>query len=164
MYTATVQITIDNGGFVPYNPTNPAGSSIKATIGAAMNTSAKGSGGSKVFSSDSGSGQTITITRPQGYTGAVQLTFQLASPDYVLAGIAVNSKTPAGGGASPTAGRQQFRTVTINRDQSGSQMIVTDALTDDANYSYLILVQAVTGANAGQIGAIDPDIDNDGGE
>jgi hypothetical protein len=154
MYTATVQLTITT--FTPLSQSP----SFQATIGAPTNTSPKNSGGSTVFSAGTpGSGQSIIITRPSGYKGSVQLTFQLYSSDYILAGIAVNSKDSAA-----STGRQQFRTVTLNRDQSGSQMIVTDALLDDADYTYLILVQAVTGQYAGQIGAIDPEIDNEGGE
>ena len=157
MYTATVPITITTF--------NPLPGSMQASVGAALNTSPQAPNSAGVFTPgpDAGSGPTIVVTRPQGYTGAVQLTFQLYSTDYILAGIAVNSKTAAKGPIAST-GRTQFRTVIINRDPSGSQMIVTDALLDNATYGYLILVQAVTGPNAGQIGAIDPDIDNEGGE
>ncbi len=157
MYTATVQISITT-----FNPINYANNAlIAAILDAPTNTSPKGSGGSNVFS---GTGEEITINTPKGYTGAVQLTFQLFSPDYLLAGIAVTSATPARQGAVSSAGRQQLRTVSINRDPTGSQMIVTDSCVADATYNYVILVQAVTGPNAGQIGLIDPGIDDEPGE
>jgi hypothetical protein len=160
MYTATVPITIAPGGF------NPIGSkqNIAATLGGPNNTSA---GGPDVFSGD---GQSMTITVPPGYTGSVQLTFQLPSSLYVLVGIAVVAKTPPGPGGEPatSTGRRQFRTVMINRDTTGSQMIVTDACSPDDEgfvFDYVLLVQATSEAPAfqGQIGLIDPDIDTETG-
>src|SRR4051812_46768011 len=108
MYTATVQITIPTNTFVPLGQ---GGKPFSAPLAPPVNTSPKGSGGSNVFSGD---GQSITIKGPPGYTGAVQLTFQLYSSDYLLAGIAVDSKQTQSVGA-PSTGRTQFRTVIINR-------------------------------------------------
>lgn len=154
MYTATVQITINQFAPISY----ARGTTIDATLSAPKNTSATGSGGSKVFS---GNGQSITVKVPKGYTGAVQITFQLPDPNNVLVGIAVGpTTTPTGA----SYGRREFRTVTINRDASGSQMTITDACVpslSQVDYTYVILVQNVSGPNAGKIGIIDPDIETE---
>ena len=159
MFTATVPIVITT-----FNPISSQGPTIVAALGPLTNTSAPHSGGSTVFG---GTGQSITVTTPPTYTGAVQLTFQLNDSNNVLVGVAVKTKTPKGGTATASAGRQQFRTVSINRDQTGSQMVVTDTCLAQFNtvlFDYVILVQAVTGPNAGAIGIIDPDETNNPGD
>jgi hypothetical protein len=151
MYTATVQVTINS-----FAPISKSGPSIDATLSLPTNTSAPGSGGSKVFPKAQQTPQKITVCPPPTYVGAVQLTFQLADPAYVLVGIAVIPEESQG-----SAGRQQFRTVSINRDPSGSQMVVTDAclpLYNNVNFTYVMLVQQIS---SGLIGKIDPDIDNE---
>lgn len=149
MYTATVSISINS--FQPIN----AGY-VQATFSPPNNTSAPGSGGSKVFSGANGK---VIVSLPKGYTGAVQIAFQLPDSNYVLSGIAVNPTAVKGG---TSYGRQQLRSVVINRDDSGSQMIVTDGCMPQfsgVDYDFLILVQSVSGSTGGQVGAIDPDID-----
>ena len=157
MFTATVVITINQFSPISYTKKNY----IDATLGPPKNTSAPGSGGKKVFG---GGGQQITVKVPKAYAGAVQLTFQLPDPNYVLVGVAMHP-TPTKDGVC--VGRQQFRSIAINRDLSGSQMTVTDACLADflnVNFKYVILIEACTGPDAGKIGVIDPDIDNEGGE
>ena len=63
-----------------------------------------------------------------------------------------------------TVGRREFRTITVNRGAAESQIVVTDACIPEfggITFDYLILVQQVSD---GQIGAIDPDWDNEPGE
>jgi hypothetical protein len=158
MYTATVVIKILK--FKPINHTKKS-SYIDAKLGPPKNTSAPGSGGAKVFGGD---GQEVTVKVPKGYAGAVQVTFQLPDPSYVLIGVAMKPTLTKDG---MCVGRQQFRSIAINRDLSGSQMTVTDACLPDflnVNFKYVLLVECCTGANAGKIGVIDPEIDNEGGE
>lgn len=154
MYTATVRITIKK--FVPINPAKRA--HIKATLHAPKATSP---GGARVFGGD---GQQVIVKVPKTYAGAVQLTFQLADSNYVLIGVAMKP-TPTKAGRC--VGRQQFRTIAINRDLTGSQMTVTDACLPEflnVKFKYVILVQCCTGPHSGRIGVIDPDIDDQGGE
>ena len=150
MYTATVQVTINQ-----FNPIGSPSGNIAATLSAPNNTSAPGTGGKKVFSG--GSAEQLTVTLSNNYLGAVQLTYQLPDPTYVLLGISVNPTTV---GSGSSVGRQQFRTITISRDPTGSQLTVTDSCLPGFNmidFNYVILVQQVSN---GQIGLIDPDIDN----
>lgn len=144
MYTATVLINIAN--FVPLGSGN-----IAANLGTPIDTSPGAPTG--VFS---GTGEQLMITTPDGYTGGVQVTFQLPGSDFVLVGIAVDPAQSEG-----KTGRQEFRTVTINRDPSGSQLTVTDACVPQfygVNFSYVILVQQ---AGTPLIGQIDPDEENE---
>ncbi len=154
MYTATVQIAINQ-----FNVNPGAYATIDATLSPPVNTSPNPPPpGPPVFSGD---GQQITVCVPQGYLGAVQFTFQLPDPNYVLVGIAVDpTRAPDG----PSVGRQQFRTITVNRDPSGGQLTVTDSCNAEFNFiefNYVILVQQVA---SGAIGIIDPGIDNDPNE
>jgi len=156
MYTATVPITITT-----FNPITPKGPTIAATLSALNNTSPQGSGGSKVFTFTPATGK-ITVNVPKGYAGAVQITYQLSTADYILLGVSVqpSSSNPSG------SGRQVFRTIIINRDPSSSQMTVTDSCSfppgqNKLSFDYYILVQR---ASDGAIGVIDPDIDNEGGD
>jgi hypothetical protein len=151
MYTATVQITINK-----FAPITKSGPSIDASLSLPTNTSAPGSGGSKVFPKAKQSPQKIVVCPPPGYVGAVQITFQLANAAYVLVGMAVIPELSHG-----SAGRLQFRSVSISRDCYGSQMTVTDAcLKEFANipFTYVILVQEIS---SGAIGLIDPEVDNE---
>ncbi len=151
MYSATIQIRINS--FAPITS-----GQIGATLSPPNNTSAPGTGGRNVFS---GSGQNILVDVPPTYVGAVQLVFQLPDPNYVLLGISVDP-TAAPDGTS--VGRQEFRTITINRDPSGSQLTVTDACNREfgnIDFQYVILVQQVS---SGAIGIIDPGIDDEPGE
>jgi len=150
MYTATTVLTIN--AFVPMSGIVGQSPTINATIAPPINTSVPPPNqATPVFTGD---GQSITVTVPTGYTGAVELTYQLPDPRYVLLGLAF--KSSIGG-----AGRLQFRTIVINRDPTGSQLTVTDACVpalDEIDYHYVILVQEV---DTGNIGLIDPDIDNE---
>ena len=154
MYTATVQITINQ-----FAPISGQGPNIAATLAPPNNTSpTPPPPGPPVFSVN---GDLITICVAQSYVGAVQLTFQLPDPNYVLLGIAVD---PTGTPSGTSVGRQQFRTITVNRDPTGSQLTVTDACLGDFNtidFEYVILVQQVA---TGAIGIIDPGIDNETNE
>lgn len=157
MFTATVPIVIKR--FVPVD--GPEKSSVKAKLGPPKNTSAPGSGGEKVFSGD---GQQLTVKVPKKYSGAVQVTFQLPDPNYVLVGVAMKPTMTKDG---MCVGRQQYRSISINRDLTGSQMVVTDACLPDfinVNFKYVILIECCTGPHAGKIGVIDPDWDTEPGE
>lgn len=105
----------------------------------------------------SGDGQSITITVPKGYQGLVQLIYQLPDPRYVLLGAAFE-------GPNHDAGQLEFRDIDLNRDITGSQMVVTDSCDkqfDKIDYSYVILVQEVA---TGNIGIIDPDVETEENE
>ena len=151
MYTATVLIAIEE--FVPMTGVVGQSPSIAATISPPRDTSAQPAP-VPVFSGD---GESILITVPKGYVGSVQLTYQLPDPRYVLLGVAF--KGPNGG-----VGRVEFRAIGIERDIYGSQLTVTDACMNVCNgieFTYVILVQEVA---TGNIGLIDPDIENEGGD
>lgn len=150
MYTASVALQITN--FVPLNGGAPgAQNCTQASFGPVVPTSP---GADAVFSN--GSGSSITVTPPPGYTGSARITFQLPDPTYVLLGVAFTA---------PTAGRSEFRTVSIDRDRTGSQLSITDACLpapfSGIDYQFVILVQQI-GSNL--IGAIDPDITTDTNE
>ena len=156
MYTATVQLTINT--FVPYS----AGKITNYQLSSLIPDANSGS----VFSL---SNNTITVTCPNGYTGAFQVTYQLQDSAHVLLGIAVKSTTPKGQAQKVTTGRKQFPAVVLQRDSASSQMTVTDAtINGTAIFDYDIVVQATSQAktppNQGKIGIIDPDVDNEGGE
>lgn len=152
MYSATVLLTINN--FVPMTGIYGQSPSIDATIAPPKDVSPPPYPSPPVFSGD---GQSIKITVPKGYTGSVQLIYQLPDPRYMLLGVAF--KAPNG-----DVGEMEFRDVSINRDAYGSQMTVTDSCVsecDHVTYSYVILVQEVATAN---IGLIDPEIETEGGD
>lgn len=155
MYTATIPIApITPNQFLPYTPT---GKNMSATFGAPNNTSA--TPGSSITAPTANS---LLVAVPPTYEGSVQITFQLPQSDYVLLGISVNPSKTAKGKVS--IGREEFRTITVNRDSSSSQLTVTDACIrkfGGMDFSYLILVQQVSD---GQIGAIDPDWETEPGE
>lgn len=149
MYTAAIQIAITQ-----FTPIAPGGPCVSATFNSPVITSPPGN-----FTVTAPQPASLLVTVPAAYVGAVQLTFQLPDPNYILLGIAMNPTTSPDG--SRSVGRQEFRTVAINRDPSGSQMTVTDAcLANFVNldFTYVILVQRVSD---GAIGMIDPDIDNE---
>jgi hypothetical protein len=149
MYSATVLLTIKE--FVPMTGNFAQSPSIVATIAPPQDISPPPHPDTPVFSGD---GQSITITVPKGYLGSVQLVYQLPDPKYVLLGAAF--KSPNGG-----VGRLEFRSIAVNRDPYGSQMLVTDACAEECNnveFTYVILIQEVA---TGNIGLIDPDIDTD---
>ena len=148
MYTATVLLNIT--AFVPMSGHVSASPSISAVIAPPHDTSPPPPPPQPVFS---GNGESIVITVPRGYTGAVQLTYQLPDTRYVLLGAAYRG--PHGG-----VGRVLFPALSVSRDPYGSQMTVTDSCANGFNnldFSYVILVQEVT---SGNIGLIDPDIKN----
>jgi hypothetical protein len=98
----------------------------------------------------------LTIRVPVGTE--VLINYQLADIKHVLLGIALKSNGTAPGGG---VGRQEFPTITLNRDTNGSTMAVLDEslpASQTIDYSYVILVQQVS---TGFIGVIDPDIEND---
>ena len=150
MYTATTQITIAE--FVPMTGVITTSPSIRATLSPPINTSPQPENQDvPVFTGD---GESITVTVPKGYTGSTQLTYQLFDSRYVLLGLAFLN--PSGG-----AGRIQFNCVDIDRDTTSTQITVTDACNPalaGIEYKYVILVQEV---GTGQIGLIDPDIENE---
>lgn len=106
-------------------------------------------------------GKNVKITFPPGPPQPVVLTFALNDPDHVLLGI-VFAANQAG---KISAGRSQFPTIDITRNSNGqSTMVVTDnCLQQDVGvrFNYLVLVQSLS---KGEIGIIDPDIDDQGGE
>lgn len=144
MYTATVQVVI--------NTFNPIGSgNIVATLSAPIDTSPGAPTG--VFS---GTGEQLMVVTPQGYTGGVQVTFQLPDPNYVLVGISARPNQ-----ASSGAARQEFCTITVNRSPAGSQVTVTDACLPEyygVDFEYLLVVQQLS---TNQLGTIDPDEENE---
>jgi hypothetical protein len=147
MYTATVQLAIES--FVPMSGVIGQSPCTKASMLPPVNTSPQPQ--TPVFSGD---GTFLKVTVPKGYDGAVVITYQLPSSDYVMIGIAYE---PNQGGV----GRHEFRSVSISRDDYGSQMAVTDACLPEymnVPYDYVILVQEVA---TGNIGAIDPEIETD---
>lgn len=151
MYTATVFLSVEK--FVPMIGIFGESPLIVALISPPRDTSALPAP-VPVFSGD---GQTIVVTVPKGYLGSVQLTYQLPDPKYVMLGSAF--KGPNGG-----VGRIEFRDVVIERDVYGSQLMVTDACMNVCNnieFTYVILVQEVA---TGNIGLIDPGIENETGE
>lgn len=94
----------------------------------------------------------LTVRVPVGTE--VKIKYQLSDPDYVLVGVAFNPNGPG-------AGRQEFPTVTLQRNLTGSTMVVTDKSLpafQGVDYTYVILVQQVA---TGFIGLIDPDLEND---
>ncbi len=149
MYTAAIQLAITQ-----FNPIAPGGPCVSATFNPPVVTSPPGD-----FSVTAPGPSSLIVSVPSTYVGAVQLTFQLPDPTFILLGIAVNPTRKPEGDLS--LGRQEFRTVVVNRDPSGSQMTVTDAcLANFVNldFTYVILVQRVSD---GAVGMIDPDIDNE---
>jgi len=147
MYTATVQLAITR--FVPMFGIIGHSPCTQATMQPPVNTSPQPQ--TPIFSGD---GTSLKVTVPKGYDGAVVITYQLPSPDYVMVGIAYE---PNQGGV----GRHEFRSVGISRDDFGSQMAVTDSCLPEymnVPYDYVILVQEVA---TGNIGAIDPGIETD---
>jgi hypothetical protein len=148
MYTATVLLSITT--FVPMSGHVSASPSIRAVIAPPQDTSPPPAPPQPVFSVN---GESIVITVPRGYTSVVQLTYQLPDTRYVLLGAAYWG--PNGG-----VGRVLFPAISVSRDLYGSQMTVTDSCTkafNNLDFSYVILVQEVT---TGNIGLIDPDIEN----
>lgn len=163
MYTATVLITIAPDGFVPMSGIIAESKSIIANLGRPQDTSPP-SPQPAVFS---GGGESIQITVPPNYQGSVQLTYQLPSNRYTLVGIAFTQATPAPtqqAQVTESFSRMEFPQVIIQRDMTGSQMIVTDECLDQFNnvvFDYVILVQDI---ETGNIGLIDPDVETgDGG-
>jgi hypothetical protein len=149
MYSATVLIKINSFNACCYAP-GPT-KSIDATLSAPQDISPGAPTG--VFSTK---GSCICITVPYGYQGSVQLIYQLPDPRYVLLGAMFGG--PNGGKG---AGRLEFRSVSLQRDLTGSQMIVTDACLPEFQgdqFQYVILVQEVA---SGNLGIIDPDIETD---
>lgn len=147
MYTATVLLSIQ--GFVPTSGIYGQGPFIDATVNPPTDTSPPPKPPYEVFTGD---GQSITITISSTYVGAVALTFQLPSPDYVIIGLAFKS---VGG----QVGQAEFPAMTIYRDPSGSQLTLIDscdAQDDKLDFNYSILIQEVS---SGNIGVIDPDIE-----
>ena len=144
MYTATVQVSITTF--------NPIGSgNIVATLSPPTDTSPGAPTG--VFS---GTGEQLMIVTPDGYTGGVQVTFQLPDPSYVFVGITARPNQ-----ASTGAARLEFCTITINRAPDGSQLTVTDACLPQffgVDFEYLLVVQQLS---TNQIGTIDPDEENE---
>lgn len=133
---ATITVTID--AFFPIGSIYPISSTLALTAG-----------NPQVFNL---SDDTLTITVAP--STPVVINYVLNSNAYVLLGIALN---PHGNGA----GRQEFPSVTLNRTTTSSQMAVTDLSLPAAqgiNYAYVILVQEVA---TGNIGIIDPDIENE---
>lgn len=160
MYTATVLINILPDGFVPMSGIVQDSPSIKAELGRPHDTSPP----SPQPAEFEGDGQSINIIVPAGYQGSVQLTYQLADPRYTLVGIAFTQATSA-----PTqqlkesTSRLEFPQVIIQRDLTGSQMIVTDDCLNQFNqvvFDYVILVQEVA---SGNVGLIDPEVDTEDG-
>ncbi len=150
MYTATILITIQE--FVPMTGIFAQSPSITATISPPTDTSPP----TPTPATFSGDGQSITITVPPAYPGSVQLTYQLPDPRYTLLGIAYKASTAG-------SGRAEFPQVILQRDVTGSQMIVTDDCLNAYNqvvFDYVILVQDVASSN---MGLIDPDIETDDG-
>ncbi len=101
-------------------------------------------------------GENITVKCKE----PVQLIFQLPNPalnqGFVLIGVAFAANSP-----SVTVGLHTFPTVLINRLPDNSTLTVTDQpqnLGTPQRYDYVILVQSVA---TGEIGIIDPDIEND---
>lgn len=162
MYTATVLINIQPNGFTPMFGVVSESKTIDAVLGAPQDTSPP-SPQPAIFSG--GSGESIQITVPTGYQGSVQLTYQLPDNRYTLVGIAFTQATPAPSQQlTESSSRLEFPQVIIQRDLTGSQMIVTDECLDQYNnivFDYVILVQEV---ESGNIGLIDPDVETgDGG-
>lgn len=149
MYSATVLLTIPDGAFVPTNGCVCPGPTVSAVIGAPKDISPPHEG--TVFSGD---GETIVISPPAGYQGSVQLIYQLPDENYTLLGLAFD---PVDGGV----GQQEFPEYIVDRDPTGSQITVTDALWSGGNgvsYRYGIIVQQTA---SGLIGIIDPYIDTE---
>ena len=97
MYTATVPIL----ALSPFQPYTPTGQNMSATFGPPNNTSA--TPGSTITAPTPNS---LLVSVPPDYVGAVQVTFQLPVPGYVLIGISVNpTETPNG---KMSVGRQEF--------------------------------------------------------
>ena len=92
----------------------------------------------------------------------VQLIFKLPIPQlqppvpgFVLIGIAFAANSPV-----VTVGMHTFPNVNIDRKPDSSTMTVTDQpqnLGTPQRYDYIIIVQSIA---SGEIGIIDPDIDN----
>jgi hypothetical protein len=151
MYTANVLLAVQE--FVPMTGVFGQSPAMMATISPPRDTSATPAP-QPVFSGD---GETITVTVPNKYVGSVEITYQLPDPRYALLGLAF--KGPNGG-----VGRVEFRSVSIKRDVYGSQITVTDACVERYNgveFTYVILVQEVA---SGNIGLIDPGIENESGD
>lgn len=161
MYTATVLLTIEE--FIPMTGIVAASESIKAIIGQPHDTSPP----SPQPAEFSGDGESIKIVVPPGYQGSVQLTYQLPDPRYTLVGIAFTESAPAPSqtqALQDSISRLEFPQVIIQRDITGSQMIVTDDCLDQLNnvvFDYVILVQHV---ESGNIGLIDPEIETGDGD
>jgi hypothetical protein len=149
MYSATVLLTVQK--FVPMNGVVGQSPSIVATIAPPQDISPPPHPATPVFSGD---GQSITITVPKGYEGLVQLIYQLPDPRYVMLGAAFQ-------GPNQSAGQLEFRDVDLNRDLTGSQMVVTDSCDPQfygVEFSYVILIQEVA---TGNIGLIDPGVETE---
>jgi hypothetical protein len=149
MYSATVLLTVQK--FVPMNGVVGQSPSITAVIAPPKDISPPPYPKTPVFSGD---GQSITITVPKGYEGLVQLIYQLPDPRYVMLGAAFQ-------GPNTSAGELEFRDIDLNRDLTGSQMVVTDSCDpqfDGVEFSYVILIQEVA---TGNIGLIDPGVETE---
>ncbi len=160
MYTATVLITIAPDGFVPMAGIIQESPCITAILGKPTDTSPP----SPQPAEFKGGGESIQIVVPSGYQGSVQLTYQLPDPRYTLIGIAFTAATPSPQQQlTESTSRIEFPQVILQRDFTGSQMIVTDDCLDQFNqvvFDYVILVQDV---QSGFIGLIDPDIETEDG-
>lgn len=102
-------------------------------------------------------GKNLNISLPNGYSGAVTLTFQLNDNAHVLLGIAFAANEEG----STSLGRTEFPTVALTRLGNSSTMVVSDSCTPSQNgvrFNYVILVQSV---RTGEIGIIDPEIETD---
>jgi hypothetical protein len=93
----------------------------------------------------------------------VKLIFNLPNPaldqGFVLLGVAFAANAPA-----VTVGLHTFPTVSISRLPDSSTMTIKDQpqnLGSPQRYDYVILVQSVA---TGEIGIIDPDIENQGSD
>ena len=151
MYTSTVLLAVEE--FVPMTGVFGQSPALMANISPPRDTSALPAP-QPVFTGD---GETIIVTVPNKYAGTVEITYQLPDPRYVLLGLAFK-------GANGGVGRVEFRSVSIKRDVYGSQMTVADACLDRYNgveFTYVILVQEVA---TGNIGLIDPGIENESGD
>jgi hypothetical protein len=153
MYSATVLVRIKKFVVLTSGVFGQS-DAITAKIGTPKDTSPPPHPKPPVFSRKK---DTIYIKIPKGYTGSVQLTYQLPDPRYVMLGSAYK-------GTDGSVGRVEFRNVALERDLTGSELTVTDVASPRFNrvrFDYLILVQEVS---SGNIGVIDPGVETEGGE
>lgn len=86
-------------------------------------------------------------------TQPTQITFSLPDPGHTLLGVAFDYV-----GNQVRLGVNEFPTVLVQRGSQGSSLTVTDQGQVQGPYAYLLLVQSL---RTGEIGVIDPSIDND---